>query len=72
MNYREATKKLRKLGCTELSDKGRGSHRRWYNPNKTPAIVVSIPDWGSRDLKTGTLRSVIEDLGLDWEDFKNA
>lgn len=71
MNYREVTKKLRKLGCVELS-KGKGSHRKWYNPNESPVIVVSIPDWGSKDLRTGTLRSVVKDLGLDWEDFKNA
>ena len=71
MNYREATKKLRKLGCIELSDKGKGSHRKWYNSNNAPVTVVSIPDWGSKDLKTGTLRSVVKDLGLNWEDFKD-
>ena len=34
---------------------------------KTP-----LPDWGSRDLKTGTLRSAIRLLGLDWTEFQGA
>lgn len=69
MKYREVAKKLRKLGCVELPRKG-GSHCKWHNPATNKGSIV--PDWGNRDLKTGTLHSVIKDLGLDWEDFKNA
>jgi len=69
MRYREVTKKLRNLGCIELARKGGGSHRKWYNPNKTPVVVVAVPDWGSRDLKTGTLRSIVKDLGFEWDEF---
>ena len=29
------------------------------------------PDWGAKDLKLGTLRAVIRQLGLDWQDFLN-
>ena len=54
MKYREIAKKLRNLGCEELIRKGGGSHRKWYNPNRSPIIVVAVPDWGSKDLKTGT------------------
>jgi predicted RNA binding protein YcfA (HicA-like mRNA interferase family) len=32
MKYREAVKKLKKLGCQELPRRGKGSHRIWYNP----------------------------------------
>jgi mRNA interferase HicA len=71
MKYREVTRKLRKLGCVELS-KGKGSHRKWYSPNQHPIVVVAVPDWGSKDLKTGTLHSIVKDLNLNWEDFKNA
>jgi predicted RNA binding protein YcfA (HicA-like mRNA interferase family) len=28
-----------------------------------------IPDWGNRDLKAGTLRQAIKQLGIDWADF---
>ena len=69
MRYREVTKKLNALGCTELKRKGGGSHRKWYNPNQQPIVVVSVPDWGSRDLKTGTLRGIDKDLGFEWNEF---
>jgi len=31
-----------------------------------------VPDWGSKDLKTGTVRAAVKQLGLDWEEFKKA
>ena len=31
-----------------------------------------LPDWGSRDLKTGTLRSAIRQLDINWEEFQEA
>jgi predicted RNA binding protein YcfA (HicA-like mRNA interferase family) len=74
MRYRDVAKKLRKLGCLETgtSRKSGGSHRKWYNANHSPIVVVSVPDWQSRDLKTGTLRSIVKDLGFDWDEFTNA
>jgi len=72
MRYREVTKKLQKLGCVELVRKGGGSHRKWYNLLQEPVVVVAVPDWGSRDLKTGTLRGIVRDLGFDWEEFTSA
>ena len=69
MRYREIDKRLRKLGCIEIKRKGGGSHRKWYNPNKLPIVVVSVPDWGSKDLKTGTLRGIVKDLGFEWDEF---
>jgi predicted RNA binding protein YcfA (HicA-like mRNA interferase family) len=56
------------MGCQEIPRKGRGSHRKWYNPEGGEITVV--PDWGAKDLKTGTLRQIIRQLGLDWENFK--
>lgn len=72
MRYREITKKLRNLGCVEVIRKGGGSHRKWYNPNSSPIVVVAVPDWGSKDLKTGTLRSIVKDLGFEWDEFMAA
>lgn len=69
MRYREIEKKLRKLGCIEIKRKGGGSHRKWYNPNQIPVVVVVVPDWGSKDLKSGTVRSIIKDLGFEWDEF---
>jgi len=70
VRYREVAKKLRKLGCQEIPRRGDGSHRKWYNP--ASGGIAPIPDWGSKDLKMGTLRHIIRLLGLDWEEFKQA
>lgn len=49
-----------------------GNGKKWYNPNQSPVVVVSVPDWTSKDLKTGTLRSIVKDLGFDWDEFAKA
>jgi predicted RNA binding protein YcfA (HicA-like mRNA interferase family) len=67
MKYKEAARKLKKLGCQEISRRGSGSHRKWYNPDTDR--MAPLPDWGSKDLKTGTLRAVVRQLGLDWQEF---
>lgn len=70
MNYREVAAKLRRLGCEELPRRSTGSHRKWRNPSTGGATVV--PDWGSKDLKVGTVHAAVRDLGIDWEDFTKA
>jgi predicted RNA binding protein YcfA (HicA-like mRNA interferase family) len=70
MKYREVSKKLKVLGCEEFSRRGGGSHRVWHNPQN--GKIAPLPDWGAKDLKLGTLRAVIRQLGLDWQDFLNA
>lgn len=62
--------KLRRLGCVEIERRGGGSHRRWANPATKAATV--LPDRGPKDLKTGTLRAVIRQLGIDWTAFERA
>ncbi len=70
MKYREVARKLTTLGCHELARSGGGSHRKWFNPVAKRSAV--LPDWGSKDLKFGTLRAVIRQLGLEWEAFDRA
>jgi predicted RNA binding protein YcfA (HicA-like mRNA interferase family) len=70
MNYREASRKLQALGCVELSRKGGGSHRKWHNPATNRSTV--LPDWSGRDLKTGTVRSAVRQLGIEWSAFERA
>ena len=70
MTYRDVARKLSALGCTELPRRGGGSHRKWFNPAVRRATVV--PDWSGRDLKLGTVRSAVGQLGLPWEQFQNA
>lgn len=68
MRYREVATKLISLGCRELPRTGDGSHRKWLNP-ATDRITV-VPDWGGEDLKLGTVRGVIRQLGFSWDEFK--
>ncbi|MBI4530940.1 MAG: type II toxin-antitoxin system HicA family toxin [Candidatus Latescibacteria bacterium] len=68
MKYQEVVRKLRKLGCREIPRRGGGSHRKWHNP--ASGSIVPIPDWGDKDLKIGTLRHILRQLNLDWEEFK--
>jgi predicted RNA binding protein YcfA (HicA-like mRNA interferase family) len=70
VKYREVAKRLSALGCVEIPRRGGGSHRKWHNPAFRLATV--LPDWGSKDLKTGTVRAAVRQLGLDWEQFQQA
>ncbi len=62
MKYRELTRKLRQNGC-EFLRYGKGSHTIWINPET--GGKTTIPDWGSRDLSTGTLHKILRDLEVD-------
>jgi mRNA interferase HicA len=70
MRYREASARLRRLGCVELPRRSGGSHRKWHNPGNGRATV--IPDWGNRDLKLGTLKAAVSQLGIEWQAFEGA
>ncbi len=69
MNHRDVTRKLRNLGCY-FDRQGRGSHEIWRNP--ATRLNTVVPNWGSRDLTPGTLRSIIRELGILKRDFDNA
>ena len=45
-------------------------HIRWNNPHTGKSTL--IPDRGDQDLKNGTLRAVVKQLGLDWREFNQA
>ncbi len=69
MRYREAARKLASLGCYEVPRHGGGSHRKWHTSPQAQKDAT-LPDWGSRDLKIGTLRAAIRQLGIDWSEFQ--
>jgi predicted RNA binding protein YcfA (HicA-like mRNA interferase family) len=48
-------------------DRQRGSHAVYYRDTDHRRIV--IPLHGSKDLKPGTLRGIINDMGLTVEEF---
>ena len=68
MKYRDLARKLSCLGCLEIPRKSKGSHRKWHNPVAGRATVA--PDWGGKDLKIGTVRAVVRQLGIDWDLFQ--
>jgi predicted RNA binding protein YcfA (HicA-like mRNA interferase family) len=70
MTYREAARKLTRLGCVEVPRHGGGTHRKWRNPTVGRSTV--LPDHGGKDLKYGTLRAVVRQLGLEWTAFEQA
>lgn len=70
MRYREVARKLIALGCREISRTGGGSHRKWLNP--VTGQGAALPDWGGDDLKLGTIRVALRQLGIAWEDFDRA
>jgi predicted RNA binding protein YcfA (HicA-like mRNA interferase family) len=70
VRYREVAAKLTALGCRELPRTGGGSHRKWHNPAANRSTV--LPDWGGKDLKLGTVRAAVRQLGLTWDAFTAA
>lgn len=40
--------------------------------NPATARTTVVPDWGAKELKHGTVRAVVRQLGIDWEDFERA
>ena len=69
MNYRELTRKLRRLGC-EFDRQGRGDHEIWLKPNTR--MRTTIPNWQGRDMRIGTIRAILRDLDISKEDFDKA
>lgn len=69
MNYRELAHKLRRLGC-ELDRRTKSDHEIWINLSAHSR--TTIPNWGSKDLKPGTIGKILRDLGIRRRDFDRA
>ena len=70
MIYREAARKLARLGCREIPRSG-----GWRSPEMAQSrnqCSTVLPDHGGKDLKFGTLRAAVRQLGLDWTAFEQA
>jgi len=46
---------------------GKGSHRKWYNPQSNKA--ATLPFYRNREFTDWTVRDIVEQLGIDWDDF---
>jgi predicted RNA binding protein YcfA (HicA-like mRNA interferase family) len=67
MRYRELARRLRKQGCEFLRQAG-GSHEIWWRPGTDMRTV--IPCHPSREIPSGTLHAILNDLGLTLEELR--
>jgi predicted RNA binding protein YcfA (HicA-like mRNA interferase family) len=67
LTAREVLRALRKEGFAEK--RVSGSHYLLAHPDD-PVRAVTVPHHGTRDLKPGTLRSIIRQAGLTVEEFR--
>lgn len=61
----DIVKVLNKLGYVE--DRQRGSHVIYYHPSTHQRVV--IPIHGKTVIKPKTLRSILKDIGLSFDEF---
>lgn len=66
LNARRVIRALQQAGF--VIDRTRGSHYVMTYPGN-PSRTVTVPFHGSRDLRTGTLRSIIRQAGLTVDEF---
>lgn len=64
--YRVVIKKVRKAGFVFRRSTG-GTHAIWWNEDKKKTCVVPH----HKEIKPGTLKSIINQMGLTEEEFKN-
>ena len=65
--YREVARRLRSLGYTPVSQ--RGSHVKWIRETAQGRRVAIVPH--TREIAIGTLRSILRQIGLSWDEFEN-
>lgn len=63
---KQAVAALERLGYQQVRQKG--SHIRLRHPTNSARLPLTVPD--HKELKTGTLRSIIRDAGLSVDEFR--
>ena len=66
MKYNEVVARLKKLGF-RFYRQGRGSHELWVRDSD--GKVVPVPH--KKEIKIGTLKAIIREIGLTNEEFEN-
>lgn len=61
MTFRELDKLLKKNGWVQIRSKG--SHFHYKHPEKPNTI--SVPNHNGKDIKTGTVKSIMKQAGLE-------
>jgi predicted RNA binding protein YcfA (HicA-like mRNA interferase family) len=55
------------MGCA-LRRTAKGSHEIWWHPGRKR--YTTIPHHGAKDIKTGTLKKILRDLGINAEEWE--
>lgn len=64
LSYREVIKKARRAGFAFRRTTG-GTHEIWWNEQKKKTCVIPH----HKEIKSGTLRSIIDQMGLNEKEF---
>jgi len=85
LTYHELASALRKLGCQEITKRGKGEHVLWQNPayseldRESKSELAQKHAWGKcpipkkkGELGKGLIVSILRELGLKREDFLKA
>ena len=65
LKYRDIIKKARKAGFTFRRNTG-GTHEIWWNEKEKKTCVIPH----HHEVKAGTLRNIIKQMGLTEDEFK--
>lgn len=65
LKYKEVIKKARKAGFL-FRRKTSGTHEIWWNEKKKKTVVIPH----HKEIRVGTLRNIIRQMGLTAEEFK--
>jgi predicted RNA binding protein YcfA (HicA-like mRNA interferase family) len=65
MTSTELLRRLRRLGASTIPDRGKGSHVMVVLGQRQ----TFVPTGGSKELRTGTFRRILRDLGLTPDDL---
>lgn len=66
LSYRELTRRLRKLGF-RFYRHGKGSHELWVRD--TDGKVVPVPHHRGKNIRKGTVRAIIREVGVSLIEF---
>ncbi len=66
LSYRDLTRRLRKLGF-RFYRHGKGSHELWVRD--TDGKVVPVPHHRGKNIRKGTVRAIIREVGVSLTEF---
>lgn len=66
LKYKDVTNKLQRIGF-RFYRQGKGSHELWVRDSD--GKVIPVPKHLGKDIKKGTLKSIIKGIGITTDEF---